>query len=243
MRRISLTLPAIALFALAGTAHAATVTISADYFSLNSSVVSGSGTPDIVGIAADGNPLINNAEFFSSGLKNQNGATAELTWWTPASPATALHGITPENDSTASEVSVNLFPYNPSGCAPGDYSVEATATFSSPTAATEQLSLSGNGESWLFLNGALIETHDGSGSFTATINESLLNGANTLTALYLDTDNAIPGFAFDPSIPLGAPATPEASTWAMLALGGVSLAYAYRRRSQKAPRLESSFSV
>jgi hypothetical protein len=94
--------------------------------------------------------------------------------------------------------------------------------------------LSGNGDSWLFLNGALIETHVGTGSFTSSINEALQAGQNTLVAFYLDANNVVPAFSFDPSIPSGAaPATPELGTWAMIALGGAAMFGLAKRRTAR----------
>src|ERR1700722_11131664 len=83
----------------------------------------------------------------------------------------------------------------------------------------QKLTLSGNGDSWLFLGSQLVATHIGNGSFTTTVGEALQVGSNTLTAIYLDPNNLTPSFSYDPSIAAGAPAMPEASTLAMLACG------------------------
>jgi hypothetical protein len=226
-------IPSIFALALGGSAHAGVTSITSAYYSVGG--VAGSATPDVIGVAPDGNVVIDNSSAFFGGIGAVSGAGRELLWWSSAGPTTPLSPApTPENDSTATSVNINLFPFNPNGYPKGFDAAESTVVFTSPSAATEQLSLSGNGDSWLFLNGKLVETHVGAGSFTASIGESLSAGTNTLQAFYFSA-GAAPSFSFDPEIPAGAPATPEIGTWAMLAIGGAAMfGFARKRQSRHA---------
>ena len=104
-----LIIPSLIALALAAPASAATVTVTAQYFSLTPTTVQSGATPDIIALAPDGNPVIDNQSAFFGGLGQSVDGGKELLWWSNSGPTTALSGITPINNSTATQVNVSFF--------------------------------------------------------------------------------------------------------------------------------------
>jgi hypothetical protein len=187
-----------ALAPLGGSAQAAVVSVT--YIVLDSAAVSDfNNAPPVLAqnLGPDGLPVVTNTQNYNAGVDIN--AKHELLFFSPSGPdETQVNLATPVVTSTASSVAVNAFP---SAIPNGDYAVISTAVFSSPTAGVSPLNVDCDSCCALWLNGSLIRSQDtGPNAANATINEILLAGTNTLTAVYF-SDGARSVFSYDPELP------------------------------------------
>ncbi|MGH9395242.1 MAG: PA14 domain-containing protein [Terriglobia bacterium] len=234
---------AAVLLAMLSTPRVFADSLSGSYYSVNPTTpdfqqkgIDGGAVTGLVKsqLGPDGLPVVSS---FGASYSGPSGAitdvnsSGELQWWMPGNGVSSLSSQTvtlPLNEPS------NLFVPGQSGDSPLFLTADWKGTFSLNSAQTVTLNLGSDDDSWIFIDGNLVDDDGGIHAIntTPTTTASLAAGTHSLDIFWADRHAVQAGIVFSASIPVSA--TPEPSSFLLFgtALMGLGLLFYKRRMAQ-----------
>jgi len=234
---------------LGGPGSASASALSVSYYTLSSSnpdvdldidgVVKGLVNPTL---GPDGLPVVSalSQSLTGSGHLNDTNGLGELLWWTPhAGLVTAGTSFAyPGTLTLPIDIASNFYPNGPGGSDGGDVgflSAHLQGTFDTPAGGTITMSLGGDDDAWVFIDGNLVDDLGGVHplSTAPVTSDPLSAGTHTLDIFFADRHIVQAGLVFDANLTLNPLSqAPEPATCALIAIGLAGLGISRRRKRQ-----------
>lgn len=177
----------------------------------------------------------------SNNIKDVDGVTNEILWWTPGTRATGSVAVDPSYPGSISIPFVqttNLFP----GGAPsnggnfGFLTAHFFGLFDTPAGGSVTFTLGADDDAWIFVNNQLVVDLGGVKALTPapTTVTGLLPGTNRIDLFFADRNVVQSGLQFNADVALRPVPMPEPGSLALAAIGLLGLGGGLRRTRARA---------